>query len=191
MATVIIRPRARVFHGHDWVHDNEVLKVTGKPEDGLVAPPLSRAADLEGVVGVLGHAVREVLLETEVEPGRHEPGSKQPPLERADKRRRPARRVAQHREQEADEIRAEGRRHRGPDGIGRHGGRGGTRIGHGSPGGAVAEGVVSVLPGPGRCQRSFSRSARAASPDALTRPDEGDSFAGDGSAPRVSRHTGD
>jgi 23S rRNA (cytosine1962-C5)-methyltransferase len=36
MATVIIRPRARVFHGHDWVHDNEVLKVTGKPEDGAV-----------------------------------------------------------------------------------------------------------------------------------------------------------
>jgi len=36
MATVIVRPRARVFHGHDWVHDNEVLKVTGKPEDGNV-----------------------------------------------------------------------------------------------------------------------------------------------------------
>jgi 23S rRNA (cytosine1962-C5)-methyltransferase len=36
MATIIIRPRARVFHGHDWVHDNEVLKVTGKPEDGNV-----------------------------------------------------------------------------------------------------------------------------------------------------------
>ena len=36
MATIIIRPRARVFHGHDWVHDNEVLKVTGKPEDGAV-----------------------------------------------------------------------------------------------------------------------------------------------------------
>ena len=36
MATVIVRPRARVFHGHDWVHDNEVLKVTGNPEDGAV-----------------------------------------------------------------------------------------------------------------------------------------------------------
>lgn len=36
MANVIVRPRARVFHGHDWVHDNEVLKVTGKPEDGSV-----------------------------------------------------------------------------------------------------------------------------------------------------------
>jgi 23S rRNA (cytosine1962-C5)-methyltransferase len=36
MASIIVRPRARVFHGHDWVHDNEVLKVTGKPEDGAV-----------------------------------------------------------------------------------------------------------------------------------------------------------
>ena len=36
MATIIVRPRSRVFHGHDWVHDNEVLKVTGKPEDGAV-----------------------------------------------------------------------------------------------------------------------------------------------------------
>ena len=34
MATIIVRPRARVFHGHDWVHDNEVLKVTGTPKDG-------------------------------------------------------------------------------------------------------------------------------------------------------------
>ena len=36
MATIIVRPRARVFHGHDWVHDNEVLKVTGAPQDGDV-----------------------------------------------------------------------------------------------------------------------------------------------------------
>jgi 23S rRNA (cytosine1962-C5)-methyltransferase len=36
MATLIVRPRARIFHGHEWVHDNEVLKVTGKPNDGDV-----------------------------------------------------------------------------------------------------------------------------------------------------------
>lgn len=36
MASIIVRPRARVFHGHDWVHDNEVLKVTGAPRDGDV-----------------------------------------------------------------------------------------------------------------------------------------------------------
>ncbi len=34
MASIIVRPRARIFHGHDWVHDNEVLKVTGAPKDG-------------------------------------------------------------------------------------------------------------------------------------------------------------
>lgn len=36
MASIIVRPRARVFHGHDWVHDNEVLKITGAPKDGDV-----------------------------------------------------------------------------------------------------------------------------------------------------------
>lgn len=36
MAAIIVRPRARIFHGHDWVHDNEVLKVTGAPKDGDV-----------------------------------------------------------------------------------------------------------------------------------------------------------
>lgn len=36
MASLIVRPRARLFHGHDWVHDNEVLKVTGSPADGDV-----------------------------------------------------------------------------------------------------------------------------------------------------------
>ena len=36
MANIIVRPRARVFHGHDWVHDNEVLKITGAPKDGDV-----------------------------------------------------------------------------------------------------------------------------------------------------------
>lgn len=36
MATLIVRPRARLFHGHEWVHDNEVLKVTGAAQDGDV-----------------------------------------------------------------------------------------------------------------------------------------------------------
>lgn len=36
MANIIVRPRARLFHGHDWVHDNEVLKATGHPADGAV-----------------------------------------------------------------------------------------------------------------------------------------------------------
>jgi 23S rRNA (cytosine1962-C5)-methyltransferase len=34
MAGLIIQPRARIFHGHDWVYSTEVLKTFGSPEDG-------------------------------------------------------------------------------------------------------------------------------------------------------------
>ena len=33
MAGIIIRPRSRLFHGHDWVYFSEVLKAFGTPED--------------------------------------------------------------------------------------------------------------------------------------------------------------
>jgi 23S rRNA (cytosine1962-C5)-methyltransferase len=36
MAGIIIKPRARILHGHDWVFSSEVLKVFGKPADGDV-----------------------------------------------------------------------------------------------------------------------------------------------------------
>jgi 23S rRNA (cytosine1962-C5)-methyltransferase len=36
MAGIIIRPRARIQHGHDWVFSSEVLKVFGDPADGDV-----------------------------------------------------------------------------------------------------------------------------------------------------------
>ncbi len=36
MAGIIIRPRARVFHGHDWVYSSEIQKTFGNPEDGSV-----------------------------------------------------------------------------------------------------------------------------------------------------------
>jgi len=36
MAGLIIKPRARILHGHDWVFASEVLKVFGKPNDGDV-----------------------------------------------------------------------------------------------------------------------------------------------------------
>lgn len=36
MAGIVVKPRARIFHGHDWVFSSEVLKVFGKPEDGDV-----------------------------------------------------------------------------------------------------------------------------------------------------------
>lgn len=36
MAGLVIRPRARILHGHDWVYSSEVLKVFGNPSDGDV-----------------------------------------------------------------------------------------------------------------------------------------------------------
>jgi len=36
MAGVVIRPRSRILHGHDWVFRSEILKVFGDPLDGQV-----------------------------------------------------------------------------------------------------------------------------------------------------------
>jgi 23S rRNA (cytosine1962-C5)-methyltransferase len=36
MSGIVIRPRARILHGHDWVFSNEVLKIFGNPADGDV-----------------------------------------------------------------------------------------------------------------------------------------------------------
>jgi len=36
MAGLIVKPRARILHGHDWVFSSEVLKVFGDPADGDV-----------------------------------------------------------------------------------------------------------------------------------------------------------
>src|SRR5436305_8046590 len=36
MAGVVVKPRARILHGHDWVFSSEVLKVFGNPADGDV-----------------------------------------------------------------------------------------------------------------------------------------------------------
>lgn len=36
MAGLIIRPRSRLLHGHEWVYFSEVLKTFGSPEDGSV-----------------------------------------------------------------------------------------------------------------------------------------------------------
>ena len=36
MAGLIIQPRARIFHGHDWVYASEILKTFGNPAPGNV-----------------------------------------------------------------------------------------------------------------------------------------------------------
>jgi 23S rRNA (cytosine1962-C5)-methyltransferase len=34
MAGIVVKPRARIFHGHDWVYASEVLKTFGNPQPG-------------------------------------------------------------------------------------------------------------------------------------------------------------
>src|SRR5438874_8467559 len=36
MAGIVVKPRARILHGHDWVFSSEVLKIFGTPADGDV-----------------------------------------------------------------------------------------------------------------------------------------------------------
>src|SRR2546429_4785663 len=36
MAGIVVKPRARILHGHDWVFSGEVLKVFGNPANGDV-----------------------------------------------------------------------------------------------------------------------------------------------------------
>src|SRR5437868_15516234 len=36
MAGIVVKPRARILRGHDWVFSSEVLKVFGEPPDGGV-----------------------------------------------------------------------------------------------------------------------------------------------------------
>jgi 23S rRNA (cytosine1962-C5)-methyltransferase len=36
MAGLVVKPRARILHGHDWVYASEVLKIFGDPCDGEV-----------------------------------------------------------------------------------------------------------------------------------------------------------
>ncbi|MFM8982907.1 MAG: class I SAM-dependent rRNA methyltransferase, partial [Spartobacteria bacterium] len=36
MGGIVVRPRSRILHGHDWVYSSEVLKTFGAPEDGDV-----------------------------------------------------------------------------------------------------------------------------------------------------------
>jgi 23S rRNA (cytosine1962-C5)-methyltransferase len=36
MSGIVVKPRARIFHGHDWVYSSEVLKTFGNPAGGDV-----------------------------------------------------------------------------------------------------------------------------------------------------------
>jgi 23S rRNA (cytosine1962-C5)-methyltransferase len=36
MAGIVVQPRSRLFHGHDWVYSTEILKSFGEPQDGEI-----------------------------------------------------------------------------------------------------------------------------------------------------------
>jgi 23S rRNA (cytosine1962-C5)-methyltransferase len=36
MAGIVVRPRSRIFHGHDWIYQTEILKTFGNPEPGQI-----------------------------------------------------------------------------------------------------------------------------------------------------------
>jgi 23S rRNA (cytosine1962-C5)-methyltransferase len=36
MPGLVVRPRSRIYHGHDWVYSSEVMKSFGEPKDGEV-----------------------------------------------------------------------------------------------------------------------------------------------------------
>src|SRR5438445_13137085 len=51
MAGIVVRPRARILHGHDWVFSSELLKMFGNPADGEVI------SIKDGRDGMLGSAI--------------------------------------------------------------------------------------------------------------------------------------
>ena len=48
MAGLIVRPRARILHGHDWAYSTEILKTSGNPRDGAVLNPKDPSDLLHG-----------------------------------------------------------------------------------------------------------------------------------------------
>src|SRR4029434_4412068 len=48
MPGLIVKPRSRIFHGHDWVYSSEILKSFGQPKDGDVVTLKSQSDQLLG-----------------------------------------------------------------------------------------------------------------------------------------------
>jgi hypothetical protein len=48
MAGIVVKPRARILHGHDWVFSGEVLKVFGDPAAGDVRGSFEQASIIQG-----------------------------------------------------------------------------------------------------------------------------------------------
>ena len=48
MPGLIVKPRSRIFHGHDWVYSSEILKSFGQPKDGDVVTLKTQSDQLLG-----------------------------------------------------------------------------------------------------------------------------------------------
>jgi 23S rRNA (cytosine1962-C5)-methyltransferase len=48
MPGLIVKPRSRIFHGHDWVYSSEILKSFGQPRDGDVVTLKTQSDQLLG-----------------------------------------------------------------------------------------------------------------------------------------------
>ncbi|MEQ1858956.1 MAG: class I SAM-dependent rRNA methyltransferase [Chthoniobacteraceae bacterium] len=59
MPGLIVRPRSRIFHGHDWVYASEVLKPLGQPQDGEV---VTLKTDRDQLLGSAIYNARSVIV---------------------------------------------------------------------------------------------------------------------------------
>jgi 23S rRNA (cytosine1962-C5)-methyltransferase len=50
MAGIVVKPRARILHGRDWVFFSEVLKAFGEPEDADVISRKKSANTIRSLV---------------------------------------------------------------------------------------------------------------------------------------------
>ncbi len=59
MPGLVIRPRSRIYHGHDWVYASEVLKRFGEPQDGDV---VSLKSDRDQTLGSAIYNSRSTIV---------------------------------------------------------------------------------------------------------------------------------
>lgn len=59
MPGLVIRPRSRIYHGHDWVYASEVIKSFGEPKDGEV---VSLKSDRDQLLGSAIYNSRSTII---------------------------------------------------------------------------------------------------------------------------------
>src|SRR5260370_30892489 len=70
MAGIVVRPRSRIFHGHDWIYQTEILKTFGDPEPGEV---ISIKDGRDRLLGSAIYNPRSQIVARRFSRQRHEP----------------------------------------------------------------------------------------------------------------------